>query len=152
MRLVSKTYILPLMYRQLLATWVHPAGTMVLLTDACHHTLSSRAQGSAMADEDAAVLGTLLARITGRAGCYAAGLLGHPVCAHQRDAARPRAGRQHARGDGGGAGLGTQGGVRDAEGSANVWADRKKSQRQFGYNAEADAQRWCTENGFCDSD
>jgi salicylate hydroxylase len=36
----------------------------------------------------------------------------------------------------------------NADGNANMWADRKKSQRQFGYDAEAEALRWCEENGY----
>ncbi|KAJ6449342.1 hypothetical protein C8R45DRAFT_1114701 [Mycena sanguinolenta] len=31
--------------------------------------------------------------------------------------------------------------VDDAEGNANVWANRKKSQRQFSYDAEAEAKK-----------
>jgi salicylate hydroxylase len=36
--------------------------------------------------------------------------------------------------------------VGDADGNANVWADRKKSQRQFSYDAEAEAERWWVAN------
>lgn len=53
-----------LMDRQPLATWVHPEGRVVLLGDSCHPMLPYRAQGAAMAVEDAAVLGNLLSRLT----------------------------------------------------------------------------------------
>ncbi|KAF7351837.1 FAD NAD P-binding domain-containing [Mycena venus] len=66
LKLVDKTYILPLMYREPLDKWVHADGKVILLGDACHPTLPSRAQGSAMAVEDAAVLGSLLARLSHR--------------------------------------------------------------------------------------
>ena len=49
-----------------LASWVHPAGRFALLGDACHATLPYIAQGAAMAVEDGAVLGGLLARLQRR--------------------------------------------------------------------------------------
>ncbi|KAI9824118.1 MAG: hypothetical protein M1819_001073 [Sarea resinae] len=45
-------------------SWSHPAGRFSLLGDACHATLPYLAQGAAMAIEDAAVLGALLARLS----------------------------------------------------------------------------------------
>ncbi|KAJ7882324.1 hypothetical protein B0H13DRAFT_1890919 [Mycena leptocephala] len=36
----------------------------------------------------------------------------------------------------------------DADANANVWVDRKKSQQHFGDDAEAEAQRWCEQNGY----
>ncbi|ESK94846.1 hypothetical protein Moror_14119 [Moniliophthora roreri MCA 2997] len=47
-----------------LDTWVHPAGRVTLLGDACHSFPSHYAQGSALAIEDAAVLGNLFSRLT----------------------------------------------------------------------------------------
>ncbi|KAI5857268.1 hypothetical protein BZA05DRAFT_460566 [Tricharina praecox] len=44
-------------------TWVHPAGRFTLLGDACHATLPYLAQGAAMAVEDGAVIGALLAKV-----------------------------------------------------------------------------------------
>jgi salicylate hydroxylase len=35
----------------------------------------------------------------------------------------------------------------DLEGSQNQWADRKKSAMQFGYDADAEAERWWAEEG-----
>lgn len=47
-----------------MASWVHPDGRFVLLGDACHATLPYLAQGAALAVEDGAVLGRLLAHVT----------------------------------------------------------------------------------------
>ncbi|KAJ4000374.1 FAD/NAD-P-binding domain-containing protein [Lentinula boryana] len=47
-----------------LETWIHGSGRVVLLGDSCHPMLPYRAQGSAMAIEDAAVLGNLFSRIS----------------------------------------------------------------------------------------
>ncbi|EPQ57084.1 FAD/NAD P-binding domain-containing protein [Gloeophyllum trabeum ATCC 11539] len=55
-----------LMDRAPLDTWVHSEGKVVLLGDACHPMLPYRAQGSAMAIEDGAVIGNLLSRLTDR--------------------------------------------------------------------------------------
>ncbi|KAJ7509037.1 hypothetical protein B0H11DRAFT_1963569 [Mycena galericulata] len=167
LRLVPKTYTLPLMYREPLDNWIHSDGKVVLLGDACHPTLPSRAQGSAMAVEDAAVLGTLLARITHRDQLHPL-LCGYQTIRYTRTKETQLAARanhdifhlddgeaQRARDDSMRAAmelaLSRERGEEpcgDAEGNANVWADRKKSRRQFSYDAEADAQRWCIENGF----
>ncbi|KAJ3716990.1 FAD/NAD(P)-binding domain-containing protein [Lentinula raphanica] len=47
-----------------LETWIHECGRVVLLGDSCHPMLPYRAQGAAMAIEDAAVLGNLFSRIS----------------------------------------------------------------------------------------
>ena len=70
------------MDRAPLATWVHPKGRLALLGDACHPMLVRsllsgsgiynsltllqpyRAQGAAMAIEDAAILGDLFSRVS----------------------------------------------------------------------------------------
>ncbi|KAG9101951.1 hypothetical protein FRC06_002463 [Ceratobasidium sp. 370] len=49
--------------REPLEKWVHDEGKVALLGDACHPMLPYRAQGAAMAVEDAAVLGSLLSRL-----------------------------------------------------------------------------------------
>ncbi|PCH35454.1 FAD/NAD(P)-binding domain-containing protein [Wolfiporia cocos MD-104 SS10] len=67
MTFVESTLKWRLMDRQPLPTWVHPAGSVVLLGDACHPMLPYRAQGAAMAFEDAAVLGRLFSHVSARA-------------------------------------------------------------------------------------
>ncbi|CUA68248.1 hypothetical protein RSOLAG22IIIB_07778 [Rhizoctonia solani] len=49
--------------REPLEKWVHDSGRVVLLGDSCHPMLPYRAQGAAMAVEDAVVLGGLLSGI-----------------------------------------------------------------------------------------
>ncbi|KAH8110407.1 FAD/NAD-P-binding domain-containing protein [Phellopilus nigrolimitatus] len=61
--LVDSTLKWRLMDRKPLETWLHPEGRVVLLGDACHPMLPYRAQGAAMALEDAAVLGSLLSHL-----------------------------------------------------------------------------------------
>ncbi|KAJ7137424.1 hypothetical protein C8R43DRAFT_1203079 [Mycena crocata] len=162
LKLIPKTYISPLMYREPLDKWVHHDGKVVLLGDACHPTLPSRAQGAAMAVEDAAVLGTLLAQLSHRTqlatllhayqeiryprtketqlAAFANHHIFHledgPAQQARDDSMRSAMAAEHSKS------------VGDADGNANLWADRKKSQRQFGYDAEADARRWCVENGY----
>ncbi|KAF8122377.1 hypothetical protein EV363DRAFT_1436721 [Boletus edulis] len=47
-----------------LSTWINKNGKLALLGDSCHPMLPYRAQGSAMAVEDAAVLGNLFSRLS----------------------------------------------------------------------------------------
>ncbi|KAL5531773.1 hypothetical protein ACEPAF_5335 [Sanghuangporus sanghuang] len=61
---VQSTLKWRLMDRKPLETWVHPDGRVVLLGDSCHPMLPYRAQGAAMAIEDAAVLGCLLSHLS----------------------------------------------------------------------------------------
>ncbi|KAF9262831.1 FAD/NAD(P)-binding domain-containing protein [Marasmius fiardii PR-910] len=49
-----------------LAQWTHSKGHVTLIGDACHPMLPCRAQGAAMAIEDAAVLGNLFSRLHSR--------------------------------------------------------------------------------------
>ncbi|KIK68672.1 hypothetical protein GYMLUDRAFT_92186 [Collybiopsis luxurians FD-317 M1] len=55
-----------LMDSEPLKTWVHPQGRVALVGDACHPMLPNRAQGAAMAIEDAECLGRLFSHITRR--------------------------------------------------------------------------------------
>ena len=64
---VTSTFKWRLMDRQPLHTWVDCSGHSALLGDACHPMLPYRAQGAAMAIEDAAVLGNLLSRLSSKA-------------------------------------------------------------------------------------
>ncbi|KAJ7222831.1 hypothetical protein B0H12DRAFT_298791 [Mycena haematopus] len=168
LKLVNKTYVLPLNYREPLDKWVHADGKVILLGDACHPTLPSRAQGSAMAVEDAAVLGSLLGRLSHRTQLptllrayqdiryertretQLAGYANHHIF-HLSDGPAQQA-RDESMRAAMEAALARESGesVGDAEGNANVWADRKKSQRQFSYDAEAEAQRWWAENRSLD--
>ncbi|KDQ50681.1 hypothetical protein JAAARDRAFT_41875 [Jaapia argillacea MUCL 33604] len=63
---VSSTLKWRLMDRLPLDSWVHPSGSVVLLGDSCHPMLPYRAQGAAMAIEDAAVLGNLFSKLESR--------------------------------------------------------------------------------------
>ncbi|KAG9309242.1 FAD/NAD(P)-binding domain-containing protein [Chiua virens] len=62
--LIPSTLNWKLMDRAPLSTWVHQGGKLALLGDSCHPMLPYRAQGSAMAVEDAAVLGNLFSRLS----------------------------------------------------------------------------------------
>ncbi|KAJ7701904.1 FAD/NAD(P)-binding domain-containing protein [Mycena rosella] len=159
--LVSSTLIWPLLDRDPLDTWIHPSGKVALLGDACHPMLPYRAQGSAMAIEDAAVLGVLFSHITSRGQirplleAYQA--LRHPRTTETQLASRlnqkifhlPDGPEQEARD------LSMRKGMEDSlreergepsldgsSGNANVWADRTKNRIQFCYDAEEEAERW----------
>ncbi|TFY64344.1 hypothetical protein EVG20_g5982, partial [Dentipellis fragilis] len=60
---VKSTLKWRLMDRSALPRWVHPKGRVALLGDSCHPMLPYRAQGAAMAVEDAAVLGALISHM-----------------------------------------------------------------------------------------
>ncbi|KAJ7491229.1 hypothetical protein FB451DRAFT_1336955 [Mycena latifolia] len=144
--LVSKTLIWPLLYREPFETWVTPSGKVVLLGDACHPMLV----------EDAAVLGVLLSHIPSSDELipllhgYQTGRSCQPQYFHLEDGPAQRERdrsmrvaimmeialdreREISAGE--------------LDGNANMWADKKKSQRQFSYDAEPDAE-WCISNGL----
>ncbi|KAJ7173105.1 hypothetical protein C8R43DRAFT_1209402 [Mycena crocata] len=165
--LVSRTLIWPLFDRDPLDTWVHPSGKVALMGDACHPMLPYRAQGSAMAIEDAAILGVLFSRITSRRQIRplleAYQSLRYPRTtqtqidsrANQKIFHLPDGPDQEARD------LSMQEGMEDtlreergepsvfdgSAGNANVWADRTKNRIQFNYDAEAEAERWWITSG-----
>ncbi|KAF8421749.1 hypothetical protein L210DRAFT_3672418 [Boletus edulis BED1] len=62
--LIPSTLNWKLMDRAPLSTWINKNGKLALLGDSCHPMLPYRAQGSAMAVEDAAVLGNLFSRLS----------------------------------------------------------------------------------------
>ncbi|KAI5118405.1 hypothetical protein M0805_002857 [Coniferiporia weirii] len=64
---VDSTLKWRLMDRKPLKTWVHSDGRVVLLGDSCHPMLPYRAQGAAMALEDAAVIGALFSHLSSTA-------------------------------------------------------------------------------------
>lgn len=169
--LVKSTLKWRLMDRKPLATWVHPAGRVVLLGDACHPMLPYRAQGAAMAIEDAAVLGNLLAHVDSRAQlapllrAYEA--LRLPRTAETQGASRlnqvifhlpdgpEQAARDTAMRAAAEAELAALARVRAGlpveelamEGNPNQWADRRKNEIQFGYDADAVAEAWWRDVG-----
>ncbi|KAF8178149.1 hypothetical protein K438DRAFT_1769665 [Mycena galopus ATCC 62051] len=164
--LVSHTLIWPLFDRDPLDTWVHPSGKVALLGDACHPMLPYRAQGSAMAIEDAAVLGVLFSHVTSRRQIrpllHAYQALRYPRTTDTQLASRlnqkifhlPDGPEQEARD------LSMREGMEeslreergelsrdDSAGNANVWADRPKNRIQFLYDAEVEAERWWKTSG-----
>ncbi|KAJ7748398.1 hypothetical protein B0H16DRAFT_1725586 [Mycena metata] len=163
LKFVDKTYVWPLMYREPLDKWVDTDGRVTLLGDACHPTLPSRAQGSAMAVEDAAVLGSLLAHISHHKQLqillhayqdirYArtretqlAALANHNTF-HLEDGPAQRARDESMRSAMNTVMEHAQGAEEEMDGNMNMWADRKKSQLQFCYDAEAEAERWWVEH------
>ncbi|KAJ6588589.1 hypothetical protein B0H19DRAFT_1100201 [Mycena capillaripes] len=166
LKLVSSTLIWPLLDRDPLDTWVHPRGKVALLGDACHPMLPYRAQGSAMAIEDAAVLGVLFSHITSRrqirSFLQAYQALRYPRTTETQLASRlnqkifhlPDGPEQEARDRSMRQGMEEclreeRGGpsVDSSAGNANVWADRTKNRIQFCYDAEAEAERWWKTSG-----
>ncbi|KAJ7057190.1 hypothetical protein C8F01DRAFT_1372472 [Mycena amicta] len=164
--LVSHTLIWPLFDRDPLDTWIHPTGKVALLGDACHPMLPYRAQGSAMAIEDAAYLGILFSHVSSRRQIRplleAYQTQRYPRTTETQLAARanqkifhlPDGPEQEARD------ISMREGMEDSlreargeaplsrldpsrsDGNANVWADQRKNRIQFGYDAEAEAERW----------
>ncbi|RDX43059.1 FAD/NAD(P)-binding domain-containing protein [Lentinus brumalis] len=157
-----------LMDRKPLKTWIHPSHRVILLGDACHPMLPYRAQGAAMAIEDAAVLGNLLSRLSHPAQLkpllQAYEDLRLPRTAEtqrqsrlnqkifhlpdgpeqeQRDADMRKATEAELRR--------WREGKRAADdklaGSANQWADEDKNLAQFAYDADEAAERWWADVG-----
>ncbi|KAM5531760.1 hypothetical protein V8D89_014572 [Ganoderma adspersum] len=151
--------------RKPLKTWIHPSYRVILLGDACHPMLPYRAQGAAMAIEDAAVLGNLLSRlaqpdqlplllqayqdlrISRTTNAQNQSRLNQEIfhlpdgpAQEQRDADMRKAAEHELRGAGASA-------VALSEGSANQWADERKSRVQFGYDADKAAEEWWREVG-----
>ncbi|KAF9490643.1 FAD/NAD(P)-binding domain-containing protein [Pleurotus eryngii] len=165
--LVPSTLIWPLLDRAPLDTWIHGDGRIILLGDACHPMLPYRAQGSAMAVEDAAVLGNLLSRLTSRGQLtpllYAYQSLRYPRATTTQAAARGNQNVFHLE-DGPAqeardASMNTAmdlalraaaGEVLDdsceTAGNSNIWADRQKNRDQFGYDADEEVERWWARN------
>ncbi|OCH87107.1 FAD/NAD-P-binding domain-containing protein [Obba rivulosa] len=169
---VQSTLKWRLMDRQPLETWVHPSGRVTLLGDACHPMLPYRAQGAAMAIEDAAVLGRLFSHIRDRSQMKPL-LQAYQALRLQRTAETQASSRlnqkifhlpdgpaQAARDASMRAAMdaelrmlerereGKPAALEDTlEGNYNQWADRRKNEMQFGYDAEAVADRWWEEHG-----
>ncbi|KAI0029882.1 FAD/NAD(P)-binding domain-containing protein [Vararia minispora EC-137] len=161
--LVPRTLDWRLVDRPPVPQWVHTDGKLTLLGDACHPMLPYRAQGAAMAIEDAAVLGTLLSHITSREqlpaflAAYQDIRIDRATKAqlssrlNQRIFHHPDGPEQLAR-DASmrEAMIAFQSGNSEAlthTGNANQWADRQKNIESFSYDAEAIAVQWWEKNG-----
>ncbi|KAH8105299.1 FAD/NAD-P-binding domain-containing protein [Cristinia sonorae] len=163
---VKSTLSWRLMDRQPLETWVHASGKVALLGDACHPMLPYRAQGAAMAIEDAAVLGNLFSHLS-----HPSQIL--PLLKAYQDLRLPRASATQAQSrlnqkifhlpDG------PEQEARDADmrkamemelrllrgeqaedvtlGNPNQWGDKTKSEIQYGYDADKAAEDWWEETG-----
>ncbi|CAE6464610.1 unnamed protein product [Rhizoctonia solani] len=159
--------------REPLEKWVHDSGRVVLLGDSCHPMLPYRAQGAAMAVEDAVILGGLLSGI-----CRTDDLprllrayqdLRLPRTAESQKSARlnqfifhlPDGPEQLARDENMRQAMeweqgwlnrenGKNGSVLKDErtwaGNMNQWADQTKNKLQFGYDAFAAVEEWWTQN------
>jgi salicylate hydroxylase len=167
--LIPSTLNWKLMDRAPLRTWVHKDGKLVLLGDACHPMLPYRAQGSAMAVEDAAVLGNLFSRLSSRAQIMpllqAYQSIRHARATETQASSRlnqhifhlPDGPEQEQRDEqmraamedalrktcGGPPHLASD----SSRGNANQWADKDKSRIQFGYDADEEAEKWWHEIG-----
>ncbi|KAF8994810.1 hypothetical protein BDQ17DRAFT_1251326 [Cyathus striatus] len=167
LKLVPSTLISSLMDREPLDTWTHSSGKLTLLGDACHPMLPYRAQGAAMAIEDASALGTLLTNLTS-ASQVPAFLKAYEQIRKTRTTETQIASRmnqeifhypdgpeQEARDAS--MRLGMEIALREVKGecvvedesvgNSNLWADRARSRVSFGYDAEVEVERWWVENG-----
>jgi len=156
--LVPSTMKWKLMDRDPLDSWVHPGGRVVLLGDASHPMLPYRAQGAAMAIEDAAVIGNVFSYLSNRAQIKPL-LLAYQELRLSRTSDTQLSSRlnqkifhlsdgpeQEARdADMRAAMLNSDMG--DFEGNQNQWADKKKNATQFGYDADAEVDQWWRKNG-----
>ncbi|KAH9996384.1 FAD/NAD-P-binding domain-containing protein [Russula compacta] len=157
---VKSTLKWRLMDRKPLPTWVHPKGRLVLLGDACHPMLPYRAQGAAIAVEDAAVIGALfsyvssLAQVPALLRAYQD--LRLPRATATQESSRlnqkifhlPDGREQRVRDEAMRAAMAAElEGKPIPDGNPNQWADRTKSQIQFGYDAYAEVELWWTSGG-----
>ncbi|KAL5485549.1 hypothetical protein ACEPAI_8192 [Sanghuangporus weigelae] len=167
--MVPSTLNWKLMDREPLPTWIHREGHVILLGDACHPMLPYRAQGAAMAIEDAAVLGNILSRLSHAAELvpmlYAYELLRHSRTSETQASSRlnqhifhlPDGPEQEERDANMRAamhverakwGLGPPAPTEfNGEGNSNQWADPRKNREQFSYDADAEAERWWRDTG-----
>lgn len=153
---VTSTLKWRLMDRQPLQSWIHPSHRVVLLGDACHPMLPYRAQGAAMAIEDAAVLGNIFSRLTdsqqipGFLQSYQSLRLSRTAETqmssrlNQKIFHLPDGEEQRKRDDEMREAM--RGGT--SEGNSNQWADQTKSRALFGYDADEVVNRWWKESGI----
>ncbi|KAH7912418.1 FAD/NAD(P)-binding domain-containing protein [Hygrophoropsis aurantiaca] len=167
--LIPSTLNWKLMDRKPLSTWIHKDGKLVLLGDSCHPMLPYRAQGSAMAVEDAAVLGNLFSHLSSRTQItpllYAYQSIRYTRTANTQASSRlnqkifhlPDGPEQEERDKQMRAAM--EDALREARGershspssttagNANQWADKAKNMIQFGYDADEEAEKWWRDNG-----
>ncbi|KAJ3512367.1 hypothetical protein NLJ89_g3560 [Agrocybe chaxingu] len=163
--LVDSALVWSLMDRKPLDSWVHKDSKVCLLGDACHPMLPYRAQGAAMAIEDAAVLGNLLSRVTQRnqvpALLQAYQDLRLPRATLAQDESRMNqltfhledGPDQERRDNSMRAAMEValkelRGEIADTTcvGSENMWGDKEKNDRSFGYDADVHVEKWWAEN------
>ncbi|KDQ19543.1 hypothetical protein BOTBODRAFT_170623 [Botryobasidium botryosum FD-172 SS1] len=173
--LIPSTYTWRLMDRRPLETWIHPGNKVVLLGDSCHPMLPYRAQGAAMAIEDGVVLGDLLSRIPAlsalptllkayqelRLARATATQLASRENQHifhlpdgpeqqARDANMREVMMRFARKTSENQDvleIAPEAEKFDGKGCLNTWADRKKNDIQFGYNANAEVDKYWAQKG-----
>ncbi|TFK66502.1 FAD/NAD-binding domain-containing protein [Pluteus cervinus] len=159
--MISSTLVWPMIDRRPLKTWLHEAGKVVLLGDACHPMLPYKAQGAAMAIEDSAVLAGLLSHLTHRSQLL-------PMLQAYQRLRQPRTAQIQLESRLHGIQLhypdgpdqierdkamreGLEAAFREAqgdlEGNANMWSDRTKNRAHFDYDADAIAEEWWKEYG-----
>lgn len=165
LQFVQSTLKWRLMDRKPLNKWIHDSGRVVLLGDSCHPMLPYRAQGAAMAIEDAAVLGNLLSRIShiSQLGPLLRAYqdLRLPRTAAVQESSRlnqhifhlPDGPEQRERDESMRAAMALELAGKTAElrrlsvGNKNQWADKTKSDILFGYDADAEVDRWWASHG-----
>ncbi|KAJ7612021.1 hypothetical protein DFH06DRAFT_1274689 [Mycena polygramma] len=148
-----------LVIRKPLTTWLDSRKRIALIGDAAHPMLPYRAQGAAMALEDAAVLGNMFSRISdtdqiapfleayeelriGRCNSTQEDSLANRTIFHlpdgpaqmSRDVSMRQAMVETLQ-EGGDASNGRRG-------NPNMWADREKNVNQFSYDADEAVDRW----------
>ncbi|KAK7056692.1 hypothetical protein VNI00_002409 [Paramarasmius palmivorus] len=142
-----------------LKEWTHSAGKVVLLGDACHPILPYRAQGAAMAIEDATVLGNLFSRLSDRSQIHDIlkayeDIRMSRVTAMQKGAFEnrtlyhiPDGPEQEARDTS--MRLAMQQAINEklsgpeASHSINPWADKSKLAASFSYDVDVVTDEWC---------
>ncbi|KAJ7037624.1 hypothetical protein C8F04DRAFT_1091926 [Mycena alexandri] len=158
LQLVETATMGKLVVRRPLTTWVDSTRRITLIGDACHPMLPYRAQGAAMALEDAAVLGNIFSRLShkdhigqfldayqqiriGRTTSTQAASWSNRKTFHLPDGPAQELRDQSMR-------LAMVGVPREDsipeghKGNANMWADKEKNLEQFGYDADEAVNEW----------
>jgi salicylate hydroxylase len=164
--LVTSTSHWRLMDHSPLKTWLHEDGAIALLGDACHPMLPYRAQGAAMAIEDAAVLGNLFSHLSRcsqiRPLLQAYLYLRYPRATETYTASKMNRWILHL--DDGPEQEARDASMRlameislreandellteDLSGNANQYADKAKSFIQYAYDADKEVENWWMQQG-----